>query len=926
MEEDIKGAPCSTSGIRHVVLRVARTVRTVANWFRLSRLYRGRPTSVPDATLEANSYCVPTSAIAGSSPQCSICQIIALYLNLNAWRYDHHFWMKGKGGWREQSITIGIPTGKKPTQTSRCKDAAAQCRINRHEPLEDPPVEHAIEGAHFAIPGFHTQSICEVIVETTSSDPAARDFHWHPFLLQHTPPGTDNPSETVYGEIYTSQAFRDLDQELQCSLPEPDCDLSQVVAALMFWSDATHLVQFRQSKAWPWYLYFGNQLKYTHAKPTAHATHHVAYLPTIPDEIQDFIRDLKAGKAASKQLMTHCHCKIFQAGWDMLLDEEFMHAYVHGIVVDCIDGIRRQIYPRILTYSADYPEKMLIATLRDKGRCPCPRCLVTFDTIPSLGTPHDREAHSEARQQLVANARKLIYKQGYVVTSEHVDALLKEQSLVPTKNTFSSKLLLLGFNIFAMLVVDLLHEFEPGVWKGVFAHLICCAMPCFDGLFPEPHNTIIQDLLFVLGYWRFLAKLRMHTDSSLTVLNDTTTALGMELRRFEAVTCRAFITKETEAKCAACRHAEARQVARFGQAPTGVASPAGHHQQQFNLRTIKTHALGDYADVIGGLVKLDALETAMHSMAHKLQLAGVDIPGVQHQPILTPILKPEDHHHIAVEQGTKNCIYLPEWFANHLHDPALEIFSSDDHTSIVIKDNCLYQHAIARINFTTYNVQRDEDIIHPHFDKPDIMVLTAANSGESLWAYARVVGIFHVNVLQPPALNSRRIEFLWVRWFERDESHVSGAASHRLEWLTFVQEGCRDAFSFINPADIIHGCHLIPSYRHGWTDTLLSPSLARNHEGDWKYHLVMCFVDQDMAMHHLGLSVGHVEGRAPVPETGILALYSVDELQKNEPPTVHQPDPQEDEENDDLEQDLDGGYRGDDHLDEEGVLDSYSDL
>ncbi|KDQ54663.1 hypothetical protein JAAARDRAFT_696959 [Jaapia argillacea MUCL 33604] len=990
------------------------TVRTVANRFGLSRLYRGRPTSVPDATLEANSYRVPTSAIAGSTPQRSIRQIITPYPNLNAWRYDHHFWMKGskksqmdqdsllkdvltrddfdtrdligvnfkkindqlktgtpwseEGGWREQSITIGIPTGKKPTQTSRCEDAAAQRRINRHEPLEDPPVEHAIEGVHFAIPGFHTRSICEVIIETASSDPAARDFHWHPFLLQHTPPGTNNPPETVHGEIYTSQAFRDLDQELQSSLPEPDCDLPRVVVALMFWSDATHLAQFGQSKAWPWYLYFGNQSKF----------------PKIPDEIQDFIRDLKAGKAASKQLMTHCRREIFQAGWDILLDEEFMHAYVHGIIVDCIDGIRRRIYPRILTYSADYPEKMLIATLRDKGRCPCPRCLVTFDTIPSLGTPCDWEARdtdmradSEARQQLVVNARKLIYKQGYVVTSEHVDALLKEQSLVPTR------LLLLGFNIFAMLVVDLLHEFELGVFRQVFPFgsstirrfdanvsekkklaghdyedILQCAMPCFDGLFPEPHNVIIQDLLFVLGYWHFLAKLRMHTDSSLVVLDDTTTALGMELRRFESTTCRAFVTKETEAECAARGRAEAQQVARFGQAPTGVAQPAGRRQRQFNLRTIKTHALGDYvktiktygtsdsystqpgelehrrvkarncrvsqADVIGGLVKLDALETTMHSMAHELQLAGVDIPGVPRQAILTPILQPEDHHHIAAEQGAKNRIYLPEWFADHPNDPALE-------------DNCLYQHAIARINFTTYDVQRDEDIIHPRFDKPDIMVLTAANSGESPWAYARVIGIFHINVLQPPTLNARRIEFLWVRWFERDETHVSGVTMRRLEQLTFVQEGCQDAFGFVNPAHIIRGCHLIPSYCHGRTDTLLSPSLARDHEGDWKYHMVMRFVDRDMAMRHLGLGVGHVEGRAPVPETGILAPYSADELQsglsvfdhdnlENEQPTARQLDPQEDEENEDIEQDLDGCYRGDDDLDEEGVLDSYGDF
>jgi len=43
--------------------------------------------------------------------------------------------------------------------------------------------------------------------------------------------------------------------------------------------------------------------------------------------------------------------------WRVLLDDEFLEAYVHGIVLMCADGVLRRIYPRIFTYSADYPEK-----------------------------------------------------------------------------------------------------------------------------------------------------------------------------------------------------------------------------------------------------------------------------------------------------------------------------------------------------------------------------------------------------------------------------------------------------------------------------------------------------------------------------------------------------------------------------------------
>jgi hypothetical protein len=55
--------------------------------------------------------------------------------------------------------------------------------------------------------------------------------------------------------------------------------------------------------------------------------------------------------------MTHCHRELFHAQWKTILDDEFMEAYAHGIVIKCADGLQRRFYPRIFTYSADYPEK-----------------------------------------------------------------------------------------------------------------------------------------------------------------------------------------------------------------------------------------------------------------------------------------------------------------------------------------------------------------------------------------------------------------------------------------------------------------------------------------------------------------------------------------------------------------------------------------
>ena len=56
--------------------------------------------------------------------------------------------------------------------------------------------------------------------------------------------------------------------------------------------------------------------------------------------------------------MAHCHRELYHALWAVTLDE-LLEAYVHGIVIDYCDGIRRRfrVYPRIFTYSADYHEK-----------------------------------------------------------------------------------------------------------------------------------------------------------------------------------------------------------------------------------------------------------------------------------------------------------------------------------------------------------------------------------------------------------------------------------------------------------------------------------------------------------------------------------------------------------------------------------------
>jgi hypothetical protein len=78
----------------------------------------------------------------------------------------------------------------------------------------------------------------------------------------------------------------------------------------------------------------------------------------LPDNFLQFASDAHAKWRTQKgDILTHCRRELMHAAWKHLLDDDFVHAYTYGIVITCIDGVQRRVYPRLFTYSADYPEK-----------------------------------------------------------------------------------------------------------------------------------------------------------------------------------------------------------------------------------------------------------------------------------------------------------------------------------------------------------------------------------------------------------------------------------------------------------------------------------------------------------------------------------------------------------------------------------------
>jgi hypothetical protein len=80
--------------------------------------------------------------------------------------------------------------------------------------------------------------------------------------------------------------------------------------------------------------------------------------------------------------------------------------------------------------------RVLLATVRDKGLCPCPRCLIRKVDIDKVGQKRDsRDRITKARTYLsdvIRTARRFIYDLGFNIDSAAVERVLKPQSLVPT--------------------------------------------------------------------------------------------------------------------------------------------------------------------------------------------------------------------------------------------------------------------------------------------------------------------------------------------------------------------------------------------------------------------------------------------------------------------------------------------------------------
>ncbi|KAI0323530.1 hypothetical protein GY45DRAFT_1349767 [Cubamyces sp. BRFM 1775] len=847
-------------------------------------------------------------------------------------------------GWIESSVKIPLPKARKKFKSE----------------AEVPTLD---------VGGIFHRRLTDLIKCVAEDTWFAERYHWHPHVLfwvptaQHSdgdeagdsaealPPRSQDPQSPpsppirVFTDVYNSDCARAEYEKIK-SQPRHEDDHEDVEYApfpILLWSDATHLSSFGSAYMWPIYMYCGALSKYVRGMPTEFAAQHLAYIPSLPDPIQDAY--MKAyGTSATDDVLTFCKRELVQRIWLLLLEQEFMKAYKEGILVRFGDGVTRRLFPRFISYSADYPEKILMTALKPLSAHPCPRCLVRHEQLADAGLPDDTIRRSTCKRmdlpslcKKIQKARKMVIRDGIAVGSDVLRPLLDSESLNPI-------------------------QFELGVWKGTFAHLLrllaaqgsrvlaefnrrmrdmptfgrekirkfwsdvssrkklaardyedflICIIPAFEGLLPLRDDQAVADLLFELVNWHALAKLCLHTTVALDIFTNATSHLYNVMRRFAAGTCRRHITRELEKEALARTRREAKKPgARPDSTPKVVV---------FNVPNMyKYHSLGNYAEMIKMFGTSDNTNTQVGELEHRtlkryyprtnkvryaaqiakhywhaalLRTLRVELDGSDDQPRAVQSLPPTSPLvHYSISKSRHIPLRLPEWLSANRQDPAIRDFmpllrrhlaarslscsENSDFTEahldgVHIRNDRLYRHKVLRINYTTYDLRRDQDTINP-CTHPDIMVTAPQSAHPHRFWFARVLDIFHADVrytgpgATPASGTWVQKDFLWVRWLELDDSYACGFQERRLPRLQYLNANDPEVepFNFLDPDHVLRAAHLIPAFDHGVTSDYLEPSklacrASSNQEEDFCYYYVSMFINRDMFMCYLGGGVGH---------------------------------------------------------------------
>ena len=138
---------------------------------------------------------------------------------------------------------------------------------------------------------------------------------------------------------------------------------------------------------------------------------------------------------------------------------------------------------------------------------------------------------------------------------------------------------------------------------------------------------------------------------------------------------------------------------------------------------------------------------------------------------------------------------------------------------IYFKSDWIYLHKLARFQYMTYNIQRDQDVINPLMPHWDIVMLaTTEDDQDHPFLYIHILSIYHTNIIytgdNSKNYEARWFEFLWVRWYQYQGPSVQWSGS-KLDLVSFPPITSEGAFGFVDPDNVLCACHMILVFSGG---------------------------------------------------------------------------------------------------------------
>ncbi|KAF7288469.1 hypothetical protein HMN09_01389000 [Mycena chlorophos] len=431
-----------------------------------------------------------------------------------------------------------------------------------------------------------------------------------------------------------------------------------------------------------------------------------------------------------------------------------------------------------------------------------------------------------------------------------------------------------------------------------------CILPVIDGLFidgkHDAYNDLMLDVCFDLLTFHAYAKLRLHTDSTVALFRQSLVALGQSLRRFARKTA-VIITVELPGEYRRRMRAKSKKASKTGE-PVVTTTVL---EKPFNLERIARQVVERMEAEERPPAPAPATEPHRRLREPEEEALPDLSPKAHHQmgdsrrnwwkygeyPELPDV--PMDQDAAYIDMGTKLKTYIRSELLGEQPDRSYTDAELED---VLIERDRAFLHALMHLNYTSYDMQRGQDILSPRTNC-NFMIPAAVNNDEDdhPYEYGRALALLHLDVrLRSTGKRPQRVEAIWTRFYELDLTYKSGWKYKRLHRLSFLPHDDANAFGFINPTNIIRTIHLIPYFRYGRTTELLPRSVARQFDendfkddADWNYYALNWFVDRDMFMRYHQNAVGHRIVKVPPTQTAVVVEGTAgdeeDEMDDEEP-------------------------------------------